>query len=142
MIQKLSKLIDSLDRHTAVRNAVDVLFFPTALVYMEILAKLRAFGELFDGSFHYLFFLSLAMGFLLSGVSMLLSGKPRRLFYIITLALQQFQHVFFVADTGSGEGRDGILERGISCGCGRMVHHSGFFRTVDRFLLFGNIHCS
>ena len=96
MIQKLSKLIDSLDRHTAVRNAVDVLFFPTALVYMEILAKLRAFGELFDGSFHYLFFLSLAMGFLLSGVSMLLSGKPRRLFYIITLALLAVWYSFHI----------------------------------------------
>ena len=49
------------------------------MLYMEILAKLKIFGSVFDDQFKYLLFLTLAIGFLLSLVAMLLRGKARRI---------------------------------------------------------------
>ena len=87
MKQKFSQLLTTIRKKPLVGILFGILFLPFSLVYMEVLAKHQLFGTAMDDKFLYTFFLSLATGFFLSFISMLLPGKPRRIFYITVLSV-------------------------------------------------------
>ncbi len=75
------------DKKTFAMGMVQSLILPVAVLYMEILAKLKIFGNVFDDKIPYLLLLSPAMGFLLSALSMLLPAKARRVYLRIVLGI-------------------------------------------------------
>ncbi len=79
------------------KDIFGILYLPLSFVYMEILAKLQIFGKAVDDKFKYLLFLSMAMGFFLSIAAMLLPGRPRRIFYRVTLAVLAVWFSFHVS---------------------------------------------
>ena len=87
MIQKIRNAVKSLRNSQSLRHTVVLLWLPFSMLYMEILAKLEAFGVVFEDKFPYLMVLSLSMGFLLSCAAMLLPGKGRRILIRVILAL-------------------------------------------------------
>ncbi len=87
MRDRIYGLLDSLDSNDYIRDIICVLYLPISLVYMEMLAKQKIFGGVFDEKFRYLVFLSLGMGLLLSTVTMLLNGKVRRIFCKVLLCV-------------------------------------------------------
>ena len=62
----------------ALRRAAEVLLIPVCALYMEIISKLRTFGELFQTDIVYMISLAAAMGFLFAAIPLLLPGKHRR----------------------------------------------------------------
>ena len=60
------------------RRAAEVLLIPVCALYMEIISKLRTFGELFQTDIVYMISLAAAMGFLFAAIPLLLPGKHRR----------------------------------------------------------------
>ena len=87
MNERLTNHHDRVTDNNYFSNIVSLLYLPLSLLYMEILAKIKIFGSLFDGKFHYMLLLSLSMGFLLSIAATVLPGKPRRIVLKIVLAL-------------------------------------------------------
>ncbi len=83
------------------RSAVEILFLPTSILYMEIMAKLKLFDSVFDGTFVYMLVMSSAMGFLLSFAAMLFAGKGRRIFYGVILAVLAVWFSFHVSYYGN-----------------------------------------
>ena len=99
--ERLDKLIDFVDRSTYLRDLIGILFLPVSLLYMETVAKTNLFGGVFDEKYKYMLFLSLAMGFLLSAVAMLIPGKPRRIFFKTVLAVLAVWFSFHVTYYGN-----------------------------------------
>jgi len=83
------------------KDVFGILFFPIVLLFLEVLAKLKIFGTVFDDKFKYLLFLSLGIGFLFSMVAMLLSGRTRRIFSKIVLAVLGVWFSFHVIYQGN-----------------------------------------
>lgn len=84
---KIYFLIDAVDSNNYIRDIIGMLYLPVSMVYLEMLAKSKIFGGVFDEKFKYLLFLSLGMGLLLSMVAMLLHGKARRIFCKVLLCV-------------------------------------------------------
>ncbi len=97
MEEKLKEILEAVDRKKYIKELCGLLYLPLSLLYLEILSKLRIFGKAIDDKFQYLLFLSLGMGFLLSVVSMLLPGKPRRIFYKVVLSVLAVWFSFHVS---------------------------------------------
>lgn len=68
-------------------DILNLMVIPISLLYMEMLAKLRIFGIIFDDKFIYLVIFSLFMGFIMSAFTMLFNGKVRRIIDRVILAL-------------------------------------------------------
>ena len=94
-------LFTVVDRSAYVKDIIGILYFPITLLFMEILAKLKIFHTVMDDKLQYLLFLSLAMGFLLSMIAMLLHGRMRRMFYRITLGVLAVWFSFHVSYYGN-----------------------------------------
>ena len=97
MIDKIYDAVDLIDENDKAKDTVNILYLPVSLLFMEMLSKFRLFGSVFDDKFQYLLFLSLAMGFLMSAVAMLLPGRPRRIFYKTVLAVLAVWYSFHVS---------------------------------------------
>ena len=101
MEEKFYRLLDYVDRSTYLKDIIGILFLPLSLLYMEIVAKSKLFGSVFDDKYKYMLFLSLAMGCLLSAVAMLIPGKPRRIFLKSVLAVLAVWFSFHVTYYGN-----------------------------------------
>lgn len=101
MNERFYKLMDAIEENAYAKDIIGILFLPVTLIYMEMLAKRNIFGGVFDDKFKYLLFLSLAMGFLLSMVAMLLPGKVRRIFCKTMLAVLAVWFSFHVSYYGN-----------------------------------------
>lgn len=97
MNDKVMGVVNEFEKKEKLKGILEILFIPCAILYMEILAKLMAFGKVFDGKFGYLFFLSTAMGFFFSFAAMLLSGGWRRIYYNIVLGVLGFWFSFHIS---------------------------------------------
>ncbi|MBQ9902827.1 MAG: LTA synthase family protein [Clostridia bacterium] len=87
MKDKIYNFIDAVDRNSYTRDIISMLYLPISLVYMEMLAKQKIFGNVFDEKFKYLILLTLGMGMLLSVGGMLLPGRIRRRVYKVLLCV-------------------------------------------------------
>ena len=99
--KKFNEDYRELDNKQYFKEIICVLYLPFSILYMEILAKLSLFGTVFDKMFGYLLFFSMSMGFLLSGVAMVISGKGRRKFYYIVLSVLTVWFSFHVSYYGN-----------------------------------------
>ena len=99
--KKFNEDYRELDNKQYFKEIICVLYLPFSILYMEILAKLSLFGTVFDKMFGYLLFFSMSMGFLLSGVAMVISGKGRRKFYYIVLSVLAVWFSFHVSYYGN-----------------------------------------
>lgn len=97
MRERLYSMIDAIENSTFAKDLIGILYLPVTIVFMEMLAKGRIFGGVFDEKYKYLLFLSLAMGFLLSMIASVLPGKPRRIYYKVVLAVLAVWFSFHVS---------------------------------------------
>lgn len=101
MNDRTNRIKHAAESKDTLRAVLEILFFPMAMLYMEFMAKLKIFGSVFDGSFVYMLVMTLAAGFLLSFAAMLLSGRWRRLYYRIVLAVLAVWFSFHVSYYGN-----------------------------------------
>lgn len=66
---------------------VGFFYVPVSVLFMELLAKIVLFGNVFEGTAYYTLLLSSSLAFLFNSMLMLLSGKPRRVMMKILLAV-------------------------------------------------------
>ncbi len=92
-----NRLFQTVDRSVYIKDIIGMLYLPVTLLLMEMLAKFNIFHTVMDDKLQYLLFLSLAMGFLLSMIAMLLHGRGRRIFYKTTLAVLAVWFSFHVS---------------------------------------------
>lgn len=74
-----------------------VLIIPFSMLYMEILAKIRIFGNAFDDKFILLMCFTLALGFFASAICSLFTGKGRRIATKIVLFVSAFLFSFHMS---------------------------------------------
>ena len=101
MKERLNRKLLSFEGNDTLRAVLEILFLPASLLYMEIMAKLKVFGSVFDGTLGYMLALSAAMGFLLSFAAMLFPGRGRRIFYRTVLAVLAVWFSFHVSYYGN-----------------------------------------